>query len=236
LSIWLANADVARRHLSQDLPLVFQVSTAAGKEVSLSVRAEPLVLSAETPPKLGYGSAQDEGSTSFQSRTLSWLRVGLGLTYTQLRDRSYRIGPNEIGAPVIQSTDSASLAPVLYFTHYWNAADTRDPGTPWNSRIPGWERNLLPTLTVGIPLSRSPLENVFLGATIQLVPGIAFSGGVHIGRVTRLRSGFSVDTAPPADPAFRIQDATEPRLAIAPYLAVIVTDTLFVGAIQKLAN
>src|SRR5262249_14440368 len=133
-------------------------------------------------------------------------------------------------------THSTEIVPLLVLSHYWYGADVRAP-QPWDFKRPRWYLNLIPTFAFGIPLSKSPIENFFIGSQWQPVPGVGMMLGAHVGKVNALRSGFAVggSTPMPAD-GFRIGDAVEQRFKSGFYFGVTISDTVFIKLLLALAG
>jgi hypothetical protein len=237
--------EAARRGLAQleaATRQYFQLSPSASSKVDLDVRGVRLVVTtpgdADKAPAVGDAPAEVLVGTSFEVRSLTRVRVAPGLVFTPVSDRQFRIASNEIGAPVITGTDGGVAVPMLFFGHYWCAADVRevqpfDEGPPCDDGPLKGAARYLPTFTVGIPLSRSPLENFFAGLLWQPVPAIAFVYGAHLGKVARLRDAFVEGAAAPPDiSGFRLEDAIEKRWVLGAFFGVSLSDALFVTILK----
>jgi hypothetical protein len=238
-SAWSRVAKGAHDHIARVSHNVFSIRPLKNKKVDVAVLGEPLTLDATTPA-LSYGEAKELARGSFEIRGLSYVRYGLGLLYTNLRNESFGRGRNDLGADVIRHTEDNGIVPALFVTHYWCGADEREL-QPWD-RSRGtrcWAVNtFIPTLTLGLPLSINPLEHLFVGLMWQPAPAVAFVAGLHLGKVTVLRKSF-VDGAgaPPASSGFRDGDATERDLRLGYFLGVSITDAVFTKIVRNsLAN
>ena len=184
-------------------------------------------------------ATQELSRASLEVRSLSYVRLSIGVAYTWLADRRYSLGPADTGATVIVSSNPATqIIPMVVLSHNWCGedprkyrivSDLREPVQPGKCNL-----NLLPTFAIGIPLSRNPFENFFVGLQWQFVPGLAFVGGRHVGRVGALRDGFREGAAPPPVPNFRIEDAIDQTFQWDWFVGAAFTDDLFIKVIQKI--
>lgn len=237
---WRAPATALVEHVTALEGNLFAVETAAEKELAITVSRERLRLAIDggDGPELIREKAEVVGSSKIEIRSLTYVRVNLGVVFTSNADRSYRIDTNDVGARVIQSGDDAQFVPMFVLSHFWCGADMREVQPFDDSRGScGWT-NYLPTFALGLPLNKSPLENLFLGAMWAPVPGLALVGGAHIGRVSRLRTGdgFVLGAAPPSDPSFRIENATERVVRTGFFFGAAVTDAVFVNLLRPLVE
>lgn len=184
--------------------------------------------------KLKYAEAKELDRVTIQSRSLTYIRGSLGLAYTTLQNRSYSLGPNDVGAQVIRSNTDLQMLAMLVLSHYWCGADLRETKQPWDRSRSCWAANLAPTFALGVPLNKNPLENILIGMQWSPVPGFGLLTGVHVGRVNALRPGFAEGNAPPPDSSFRIEDAAAQKTAVGFSIGGTLTDALLIRLIRGL--
>ena len=144
----------------------------------------------------------------------------------------------DAGAQVITHGNDAGILPIFVLSHYWCGADLREVQPYHRFGRCGWANTLLPTLAVGIPLSKDPTKNIFLGGMLQPVPGLALIGGMHVGQVSVLRHGY-IDGQPPPliqGQAFDVSQAQENVTRLGYFVGVVVTDSIFVSLFSKLTG
>lgn len=216
-------------------PLHFPVAVERDNQVAIVVSGARLKLRQDADQKtesmMVYGDSRELARTSVQIRTLVYVRASLGLAWTSLNNPSFSVAPNQEGTQVLVASQSSELVPMLVLSHYWTGADLRAL-QPWDTNRRGWWKNMFPTFAIGIPLTKSPFENFFVGAQLQPVPGLSVIGGVNIGKVNVLRDGFTVGAAVPA--SFRAADAAEQVYRPGGFVGIAVADSLFVKLILSL--
>ena len=216
-------------------PLHFPVAVERDKEMAIVVNGARLKLRQDAEQKtesmMVFGDSRVLARTAVQIRTLVYVRASLGLAWTSLNNPTYTVAPNQEGTQVLVASQSSELVPMLVLSHYWSGADLRAL-QPWDKNRAGWWKNLFPTFAVGIPLSKSPFENFFVGAQLQPIPGLSVIGGVNIGKVNVLRDGFTVGAAVPT--SFRPADAAEQAYRPGGFVGVAIMDSLFVKLILSL--
>jgi hypothetical protein len=183
-----------------------------------------------------YDDSKESARATVEVHSLVYVKVSLGLVWSQLVDPSFSLGSNDLGAQVIQSSAASSIVPLLLLSHYWYGADLRAT-QPWDTHRKYWWVNLLPTFALGIPLTKNPIENVFIGAQLQPVPGLSLVAGANVGKVHALRSGFVIGAAPPdSRVGFRIEDAVEERFRTGFFIGAALSDSLFIKLILALTG
>ncbi len=177
-------------------------------------------------------------SVKFQVRSFTWFRANIGLAFTSLRDPGYQLGFNDTGAQVITHGSDPGIIPMFVLSHYWCGVDLREIQPYDRFRECGWANTFLPTFALGIPLSRDPTRNLFVGGLLQPVPGLAFIAGAHLGEIRVLRHGYVDGQQPPLvqGQAFDISQAQESQLRLGYFVGFVITDSIFVPFISKIAG
>jgi hypothetical protein len=195
-----------------------------------------------TPQKIAaleYEPLGGQGAkVTLQVRSLTYFRLNLGIVYSTLRQGQFTLTQNDTGSQVITRRGDQIILPLILLSHYWCGVDLREIQPYHRFRECGW-KNLLPTFTVGIPLSRNPIENLFVGTLWQPVPGLAFTAGVHLGRTWVLQRGYVEGQPPPpplGDQTFDITSVQDQRLRLGYFLGIAITDSIFVKAVSALAG
>jgi hypothetical protein len=237
---WVAAAKALETHLELAERNQFDVPTGSDVKVEITIRGIGIAL--ETTQVTGLlvptvtAPVEDRDKTTLEVRALSYARVSPGLTLSSVRNRSFTITANEIGAQTITAREDGAAFPTMFFSHYWCAVDVRET-QPFDFSRSCWWANLLPSLAVGLPLSRDPLENVLIGALWQPFPGISLIAGRHYGHLPRLRRGFVEGSAPPPGvTGFRIEDAVEKDWVYGGYLGIALSDAAFMTVLKTLTK
>jgi hypothetical protein len=233
---WTAVARVIVQHVDDVEKNIFAVRAVKDKQLDVAITGAPLASGGDDEqPELKYKSPTELARRSFEIHSLSYVRYGIGVVFTDLRDQSVQRGLNDVGAEVLQVSTSPGFVPMFFVTHYWCGADERRT-QPWDRNRGGtcWRANTFaPTFTLGIPLSQNPFKNLYAGLTLQPVPAIAFTLGVHLGQVTRVRPTFVDGQAlPPTSTGFRDQDVLQDIVRFGFYLGVMVTDAIFTKVLR----
>jgi hypothetical protein len=213
-----------------------------GEEAGGMAGATSAAPTTSTPSKIAaleYEALRgQESRVTLQVRSMTYFRVNLGVVYSTLRQGQFSLTQNDAGAQVITRRGDQAILPLFLLSHYWCGVDLREIQPYHRFRECGW-KNLLPTFTIGIPLSRNPIENLFVGTLWQPVPGLALTGGVHLGRTWVLQRGY-VEGQPPPPPlegqTFDVTSVQDQRLRLGYFLGIAITDSIFVKAVSALAG
>lgn len=220
-------------------PLLFVVRPEREKETTLTVSGSRLKLRSDydrgADAIYAPGEYQTVTTATVQVRTLLYVRASLGLVWSSLQSPTYAVAqsPTDAQSQVLVANEATEIVPLLILSHYWSGVDLREM-QPWDKRRPGWWKNMFPTFAVGIPLSKSPLQNFFIGAQWQPVPGLSVIGGANLGKVNVLRDGYSVGGVVPT--GFKAVDAVESDYRVGGFVGVAVMDSLFVKLILALTG
>lgn len=204
-------------------------------EIALFRTATRTQQDADSSLKLVSGQPQRVEVFTIESRPRSRFRLDAGVVYSGLAETTYKTGINGEGKRVIQ-TDSTSVPviPMVFLSYYWRPVDPRE-ACPLSRRSGACSKvNLLPTVTVGIPLTRNPLEHFFVGGMWQPIPYFAFTAGAHIGRVNELRSGFTLDAEPPSVMGFQDKELTTQSFKVSYFVGGVITSDVFVKILLKI--
>jgi hypothetical protein len=188
-----------------------------------------------TSLRLVSTAAQRVASTIVESRSLSRFRLDAGLVYTGLVEETYQTGIGADGNRSIQVDSTAiPVIPMVFLSYYWKPTDPREVCPLSTAKDACPRANLLPTIALGVPLTRNPLEHFFVGTLWQPLPFFGFTAGVHIGQVNRLREGFQVGSAPPSNTGFADKDLTLQDFRVSYYVGAVITSDVFVKVLLKL--
>lgn len=224
----------------------FAVRAAADTMLTINVTGTRLMVTAADGNPANHAPANrtlkyDAGAVlatlNVEVHSLTRAHVAFGLSVVNVSGggHTYSVAQDSSGASVIRGSRDIAIVPMLMLSHWWCPVDPRE-GEPWDV-LPGkcdgrW--NFLPRIAVGIPLSRSPLENFYVGAIEQLVSGIAFVAGVSYQKVSTLSGGFQEGTPVPAD--FHISDNLQPGWKPAFFVGVALTDAAIIKVVGALAK
>ena len=186
--------------------------------------------------RLVSGAAQRVATLTVESRSRSRFRLDAGLVYSGLVENTYKTGIGADGNRSIQVDSTAvPVVPMVFLSYYWKPVDPRE-ACPFSSATACPRVNLLPTLAVGVPLTRNPLEHFFVGGLWQPVPFFAFTAGAHIGRVNLLRDGFEENTAPPSAMNFSDKDLVTSGFRVSYFVGAVITSDVFVKVLLKIVK
>jgi hypothetical protein len=192
-----------------------------------------------TSYNVAYTTPQPIATLVFEARSRSHARFGVGAVYSFLEEPTYRVGIDSNGTRQIQITSNAAgLMPVLTLSHYWKGVDEREfcslgNATRLNGPCP-WVNHVFPSIVVGLPLNKTPFSHFFVGGQWQPLSGLSVIGGAHIGKIKRLSGGLSTGDAPPDNPNFSIDNATEEYFGVNGFIGAAFTDDLLIKLFAKL--
>lgn len=186
--------------------------------------------------RLVSGAAQRVATMTVESRSRSRFRLDAGLVYSGLVENTYKTGTGADGNRTIQVDATAvPVVPMVFLSYYWAPVDSRE-ACPFASATACPRANLIPTLAVGVPLTRNPLEHFFIGGLWQPMPFFAFTAGAHIGRVNLLRDGFQENAAPPSTMSFSDKDLVTSDFRVSYFAGVVITSDVFVKVLLKIVK
>lgn len=223
----------------RDSPLRIRVPVDRDKETTVSIKGLRLHLRADSDKGatslLAHGDAVELAHATVQVRSLVYVKASLGLIWTSLGNPTYRVGINELGQSVLQASDAGQILPTLFVSHYWAGADLRAV-KPWDWGRRQARYNMIPTLAIGIPFTRNPIENLFVGLQWQPIPGISLVGGVHAGKVATLREGFTAGGVIPNIQGFQADNAVEQAYRWGGFIGAAISDSVLIKLILALAG
>lgn len=158
--------------------------------------------------------ATDLVNDSIEVHTLYRFRVMAGPVHSSLSDRErtfvtkHHSGGNSfVGSDVTGNPINA----VIFLKYYWQPRDVYDTKWCWDGKTDGYKlaMSCLGRINpiVGVNVSSNPLNSVYLGMSVDLLPGLDLVGGVHWASVEKLSGGFSQGQIVPNDTVL----ATEKR-------------------------
>lgn len=236
-------------HLAPFDRSVIPIATRGNTEVEIVVQAKPLkVAGLQSNPSsdskagaltLSYGAATTLARTKLEVRSLSYVRVAVGLGFTSLRNDTVSEQRDAQGQVVLRTGQDTGIAGMILLSHYWYGVDERETqpwSSPWDStRSKTSLVNLIPSIAIGLPLTQqNTLQNFFVGLLFQPIPAVGLVFGGHVGRINQLRPEFSDGmTLPIKETGFRIDaDTLEPVTKMGWFLGVMVTDSVFAKLIR----
>lgn len=236
-------------HLAPFDRSVIPVATRGNTEVEIVVHAKPLKATGLEPRAaddlqpsaltLSYGATAALAKTKLEVRSLSYVRVAVGLGFTSLRNDTVSEQRDAQGQAVLRTGHDEGIAGMILLSHYWHGVDEREIqpwSVPWDSgRSKTSLVNLIPSIAIGLPLTQqNTLQNFFFGLLFQPIPAVGLVFGGHVGRINQLRPEFSDGMQLPSkESGFRIDaDTLEPVTKMGWFLGVMVTDSIFAKLIR----
>jgi hypothetical protein len=138
---------------------------------------------------------EQANTIELKSAPVDSLRFGLGLVTSNVKDPTFKVGPEttvvvdnvsmQVKRLFHEDENNGRVLPGAFIHNYWGRRSPLLQPTTWEK--------FMPTVMLGIPLAKSDtFDQLLLGLNWELVPGVELGAGVHYAKVTRLAKGFLV--------------------------------------------